>query len=110
VNLTAENIMIVSATVVALTQLIKWSGLPDRYGPWSVLGISLLGVLMFQFSMAPDDHVFTRTDIWPVFSGWIVVATSAAGVFGFTRTAPEAITRTKPPPPGAGQSPTEKMG
>jgi hypothetical protein len=36
----------------------------------------------------------------------VAVATTAAGIFGFTRAAASTMTQTKPPPGGAGQSPT----
>lgn len=109
-SLTAESIITVSAAVVALTQLVKWAGLPDRRGPWVVLAFGLVGVVLYQFSVAPDGRIFARADVWPIFSAWIVVSTSAAGVFGFVRATPDAVTATKSPPPGAAQQPVVKEG
>lgn len=109
-SLTAESIVAVSAAVVALVQLVKWAGLPDRRGPIFVLLFALVGVGLYQISYAPDGRLFGRTDIWPIFAAWIAVALSAAGVFGFTRAASDAVTATKSPPPGAGSSPTVKDG
>lgn len=94
-SLTAESIAVVSAAVVALVQLVKWGGLPDRWGPAAVLAAALGGVVLYQVSQAPAEHLLTRADLWPLFAGWIVVATSAAGVFGFTRAASDAVTATR---------------
>lgn len=108
--MTAENIALVSAAVVALTQLIKWMGLPDRRGPLVVLGLAALGVALWAASF---ESAFERRAIWPYFAAWIVVATSAAGVYGFTRSMPEAVTVTRRPPGaahgGAAQEPTARM-
>jgi hypothetical protein len=109
-NLTAESIVAISAAVVALVQLVKWAGLPDRRGPLVVLAFAFVGVMLYQVSYAPEGRIVLRTDIWPIFAAWIAVALSAAGVFGFTRAASDAVTATKSPPPGAGASPTVKEG
>lgn len=102
----AEAIMSVSAAVVALTQLVKWAGLPDRRGPFVVLALSALGVAGWGWSEGALD----RTRAFGYFVGWIAVATSAAGVFGFTRAAPSAVTSAKDPPPrGAGSSATMRL-
>lgn len=100
-----EAIIAVSAAVVALTQLVKWAGLPDSRGPLAVLGLSLLGVAFWSWSRG----TFEQARAFEYFAGWIAVSTSAAGVFGFTRAAPAAVTAAKAPPAGgAGASPTEK--
>lgn len=83
-----EAIVTVSAAVVALTQLIKWVGLPERFGPISVLVISACGVALWGFAQALG---FEQTQVWDYFSGYIAVATSAAGVFGFTRAATTGV-------------------
>jgi len=98
--MTGEAIISISAAVVALTQLIKWAGLKDTYGPLAVLVLSLVGVLFWGWSVG----TFVRAQ------AWIAVSTSAAGVFGFTRAGSEAVSRLKPPPSGgAGGSPTLKI-
>lgn len=99
-----EAIMTVSAAVVASTQLAKWSGVPDKYGPVAVLLLSILGVTIWVWSEA----LFEQQLVFGYFAGWIAVATSAAGVFGFTRATREAVTSTQTPPGGAGQNPTRK--
>lgn len=104
----AEAIVSVSAAVVALVQLVKWAGLPDQRGPLAVLGLAAAGVGIWSFSIG----TFERTQIFGYFAAWIAAATSAAGVFGFTRSGPESLTATKTPPaaPGAGANVTVKPG
>jgi hypothetical protein len=100
-----EAILTVSAAVVALTQICKWAGIPDKIGPVVVLILAALGVAVWGFS----QEVIDRADTFEYFAGWISVALAAAGVFGFTRAATSAVTSAKAPPAaGAGQNPTEK--
>ena len=103
--MSAEAIVSVSALVVTLVQLAKWARMPEEYGPAAVLGLSLLGVAaqVFGSSEWPPD----RLDTMPFLAGWVAVATSAAGVFGFTRAAAGAVTRAMPPPDGAGGTPVQ---
>ncbi len=93
----AEAIVSVSAAVVAITQLLKWALIPDRYGPMAVLGLAALGVGLWGWSVG---H-FERALAFQYFAGWIAVATSSAGVFGFTRAAAEGVIRAMPPPGGS---------
>lgn len=92
--MSAEQIITVSAVVVTLVQLSKWARLPDAWGPLAVLGFSLVGVGVSVFG--GDQWPPERTDTWPIFAGWIAVATSAAGVFGFTRAAASAVASASP--------------
>lgn len=98
-----EAIVTVSAAVVALTQLVKWIGLPDRWGAVVVLGLSAVGVGVWTY-----DNPEARTTLFPLFAGWVAVATAAAGIFGFTRASVDAVTRATSPPAGAGQHRTTK--
>lgn len=91
-----EDIIAVSAAVVALTQLVKWAGLPDRAGALAVLLLSALGVGVWGFA----EGQFERTATFEYFAGWIAVAMSAAGVFGFTRATSTAVSSMKAPPQG----------
>jgi hypothetical protein len=103
--MTADAIIAVSAAVVALTQLVKWSGLPDKHGPLAVLTLSLLGVLFWGWS----QMAFSRAASWEFFAGWITIATSASGIYGFTRAGAAVLTQALPPPAtGAGSEPTVK--
>lgn len=99
-----QAIIAVSAAVVALVQLAKWSGVPDKYGPACVLVLAVFGVGMWAWSRG----TYERAVAFDLFAGWIAVATSAAGVFGFTRAAREDMVKTQSPPSGAGNSPTRK--
>ncbi len=83
----AQAVMTVAAAVVALTQLAKWCGLPDKWGPVAVLLFSLFGVALWGYS-AND---FTRALLFAYFAGWIAVTNA-----------------TTPPNSGAGSSPTSK--
>ena len=100
----AQQIITVSAAVVALTQLVKWAFVPDRWGPLAVLLLSLLGVALWAYS----EGIGGRGALWPLFAGWIAVATSAAGVFGFSRATAAVVTRaTAPPAAGTGGERTQ---
>lgn len=100
-----QAIMVTAGAVVALTQLVKWGGLPDKWGPASVMLLALFGVLLWGFSF---EETYDRKDTFDYFAGWITVATSAAGVFGFTRAAGTTLTAMHAPPSGAGQNATVK--
>lgn len=100
-----EAILVVSGAVVALTQLIKWAGLPDKMGPIVVLVLAIIGTAFWGWSVGN----YERARAFEYFAGWIAVATSAAGVFGFTRASSSAVTAMKAPPAnGAGSSLTLK--
>ncbi len=102
-GLTGQAIITISAAVVALTQLVKWLGISDKLGALAVLALSAVGVGLWVFS----QNAYSQAAIFDIFAGWIAVATSAAGVFGFTRAASSAVISAKPPPSGgAGTSPT----
>lgn len=102
----AQAVIAVSAAVVALTSLFKWAGLRDTWGPVAVLLLSLAGVVLWVYSKG----AYSRELLFDLFAGWIATATSAAGVFGFTRSAPAAVTvgSRNSVIPGAAQNPTEK--
>lgn len=101
-----EAIVTVSAAVVALVQLLKWGGIPDRLGALAVLVLAAVGIAIWEWS---EGGTFERTQAFQYFAGWIAVATSAAGIFGFTRAASGAVSSMKPPPAsGAGTNVTVK--
>jgi hypothetical protein len=102
----AQAVLTVSGAVVALTQLAKWSGIPDKTGPIAVLVLALIGVAFWGYA----EGSFERTKAFEYFAGWISVSLSAAGVFGFTRATASAVTSaTAPPGGGAGSSPVSKV-
>lgn len=100
----AKAVMVISGTVVLLTQLAKWGGVPDKRGPWAVLVISLLGILFWGWSQGD----MSRATAFDYFAGFVAVAAASAGIFGFTRSMPEAVTATTQPPAGAGSNSTSK--
>lgn len=79
--MSAADIVTISAAVVALVQLVKWMIRRDGWGPFVVLLVSLLGVGVWAFSHGE----VTRAMTWDYFAGWIAIATSAAGIYGFTQ-------------------------
>lgn len=102
-GMSGQAIITVSAAVIALTQLLKWSKVvSDQRGPLVVLILALFGVAFWGWTTGD----IARATAFGYFAGWISVATSAAGVYGFTRSGPEAITSTTTPPSGAGASVT----
>lgn len=99
----SQAILAVSTSVVMLTQLLKWTKVVnDQRGPLMVLVLALLGVAFWGWTTGD----IARATAFGYFAGWITVATSAAGVYGFTRSGPDAITSTTTPPSGAGASVT----
>ena len=87
--MTPEQIMIVTVTVVALTQFIKWAGyVPERAAPIVAAATSLIGVVLFAISAG----TFTRATVFSYFAAFVVVMLSAAGVYGYTRAAAGAVT------------------
>lgn len=101
----AAAIASVTIPVVALTQICKWMGLPDKRGPIIVLLLAAIGIGVWALS----EGALIPGNAFSLFTGWALIATSAAGVFGFTRSGPEAITSTSQPPAGAGSNPTAKL-
>lgn len=85
----AEAIVSVSAAVVTLTQLIKWAGLPSKYGPITVLVLAFIGISFWGWSTVGFPPA--QKDVFGYFAAWVAVATSAAGVYGFTRAAGENL-------------------
>lgn len=84
-----EAIISVSAAVVALVSLIKWAGVSERFGPVAVLLLAAVGCGIWGFSSGD----VTKGTFFSYFAAWIAVATSAAGVYGFTRASGDQLTR-----------------
>lgn len=102
-GMSGQAILAVSTSVIMLTQLLKWSHIvSDQRGPLVVLILALFGVGFWGWTTGDVG----RATAFGYFAGWISVATSAAGVYGFTRSGADAITATSKPPSGAGASPT----
>jgi hypothetical protein len=74
-------ILTVSAVVVALTQLVRWAGLDERWAPAAVAVLAALGVGLWAAAAGPP----APSAAFDYFAAWVTVTTSAAGVFGFTR-------------------------
>jgi len=89
----AQAILTVGAAVVALVGLLKWMGVNQDLHPLAVpitlLVCSIIGVAFWAWSQAD----ITRESAFDYFSGFVLVMTSAAGVFGYTRTTAESISQ-----------------
>jgi hypothetical protein len=93
----SETVIAIAGSVTALAQLFKFWGVPNRYGPFVVLGLSLLGVVVWAASQ-PDP--LNRLLWWQYFAAVVNVMVSAAGVYGFARaTTGDQVTSTQPRPP-----------
>jgi hypothetical protein len=102
-----SQVMTVTASglVVACVQVAKWSGVSDKRGPLFVVGFSLLITVFLAWTRGN----FGRTTAFDYFAVFVNILLAAAGVFGFTRAAPGAVSSFTPPPGGgAGSSPTVK--
>lgn len=98
--LDAKALALIAGAVVALVEIIKWAGVPQRFGVLAVLACSVTGVLLWGWSY----NAISRTSAFDYFAGIVVVMTSAAGVYGFVRAAtPSQLTNTHRPPPAAGE-------
>ncbi|HZQ99612.1 MAG TPA: hypothetical protein VFC93_12450 [Chloroflexota bacterium] len=97
----SETVIAVAGSVTALTQLLKFWGVPNRFGPYVVLGLSFLGVVIWAASQ-PDP--LNRLNLWQYFAAVVNVMVSAAGVYGFARaTSASEVTslrRGRPSPAG----------
>jgi hypothetical protein len=83
-ELTAAEIGGIVAVVVGFTELIKLSKfVPDKYGLGIAAILSALGILAYAASK--PELVFARTMLWPFVSAYLIVITSAAGVYGVVR-------------------------
>jgi hypothetical protein len=83
----AQAMATVSTVVVALVQLIKWTGkVPDGWAPLAVLACSVLGVACWGWQYGRGIGPFEYL------AGTVMVMTSAAGVFGFVRATNDALT------------------
>jgi hypothetical protein len=83
-ELTAAEIGGIVAVVVGFTELIKLSKfVPDKFGLGIAAILSALGILAYAASK--PELVFARTMLWPFVSAYLIVITSAAGVYGVVR-------------------------
>lgn len=96
--MTPQEALGVSALVTALTQVAKWSGVPDRYGPVVVLLISALATALWAW----DASIPFRGNGFILVSNAAQIALQAAGIFGFTRASASAVIALTSPPAGAG--------
>lgn len=98
--LDAKALALISAAVVAFVEMVKFGGVPQRYGVLAVVLCSLLGVGIWAYSY----DALARENLFDLFAGVAVVMTTSAGVYGFIRAAtPSQVTNTRRPPSAAGE-------
>lgn len=87
----AEAVSAITVTVVGITQLVKWAGLPAKHAPLILAALSVSAVLLYVYK--------------PFVYGIIVASTAimmaASGIYGFAnRTGkPEPVSAALPEPP-----------
>lgn len=97
-HLDAGAIIMIAGAVVALVELLKHGGVPNRYGLAVVVVSSAFGVLLWGWSN--DD--LSRATAFDYFAGIVAVTTSSGGVYGLVRKmTPAEVTSTSriPHPP-----------
>lgn len=109
--MTPEATLAISVFVTALTQILKWSGVPDKYGPIAVLFLSFGTVGLWGW----DQNMVAQGNVFNLASAAVLTAVGSAGIFGFTRASAGAVTSLAKPPAGGGAevttvTPTENAG
>jgi hypothetical protein len=102
----AAATLAIGGLVTALAQVGKWMGLRDQYGPLALVLLSASATALWVYSKGTYD----RTLLFDVVTGAASVMLTSAGIFGFTRSLPAAVTEgsRNSTIPGAGQNPTTK--
>jgi len=83
-----EVVMQISGSVVVLCQLGKAVGVRGRWG--LLLAALFSGVGAGLWAWSTDS--FSQAGAWPLFSGYIVVLSAAAGVFNLVNKTAEQVT------------------
>ena len=86
-------VMRVTVVVVGIMQLLRWAGVPERWAPLLVAGLSALGVALWAVGQGPVNP----SVLFSYMTGWVAVATSAAMVWGFTWAAASTARRSRHP-------------
>lgn len=96
----------IGGLVTALVQMAKWSGMGDKYGPLAIAASSLGATVLWVYSKGAYD----RSLLFDFAAGWANIMLTSAGIFGFTRSLPAAVSEGSRNSviPGAGQNVTEK--
>jgi hypothetical protein len=80
----ATAILTVSGFALTATALLRWAGVPSRWGaPTSAL-VSLIGVAVWTLS---QEASVDRTWTFGLLAGWVTITSTAAGVYGFVKDA-----------------------
>lgn len=107
-NMPSGVMVAVAALAFGITQYLKFAGIPDKLGPFVVIGIATLVVALW---VAGEylDRGFLGKPLGYVFDVASVTFT-AAGVYGFARSmGPSSVTTARKPPAGALDGPTDSL-
>lgn len=96
----------IGGLVAALAQVAKWAGLKDVHGPFALIALSTIATTLWVYSKGR----YSRELLFDFVTGAANVMLTSAGIFGFTRSMPAAVTdgNRNSMLPGAGQSATQK--
>ena len=107
-NMSSGVLVAVAALAFGITQYLKFAGIPDKLGPFIVIGIATLVVLLW----AAGEYIergFLGKPLGYVFDVASVTFT-AAGVYGFARSiGPSSVTTARKPPAGAMDGSTDSL-
>ena len=107
-NMPSGAMVAVAALAFGITQYLKFSGLPDKWGPFIVVGVATVIVLLWVAGEYLENG-FLGKPLGYVFDVASVTFT-AAGVYGFARSAgPSSVTTARRPPAGAMDGPTDSV-
>jgi hypothetical protein len=99
-------LLAIGGLALLIVQYLKFSRMPDRWGPYAVLLVSvvLVGLWIFQ------AEINLRKNILGFVFDVMNIAANAAGFYGFARSVgPSGLMRTHKPPSGAMDAPTGKV-
>lgn len=78
----AQAVATVGAVVTVLTQVLKKALPGERLGPYVAGAVSFVCVLLWVVSDASWPP--KQTDIWSIFSGWVAVFATSAGIYSLS--------------------------
>lgn len=107
-NMPSGVMVAVAALAFGIVQYLKFAGLPDKWGPFIVVAIAAVVVVLWAAGEYMDNGFLGRPlgYLFDVMS----VTFTAAGVYGFARSVgPSSVTTARKPPAGAMDAPTGKV-
>lgn len=87
----AEAVSAITVTVIGITQIIKWAGVPVRFAPIILALLSVTSVLLYIY----------RPFVYGVIVASSIVMMGASGVYGFATRIPSGAPAPSPAPVSA---------